>query len=64
MYCDGCIAFEVLKIGIPKSHNEFISKFLDMGHSEVFETRICQLDEEAHPENQVHVNIYIKRKEK
>ena len=43
---------------------QFISKFLDMGHSEVFETRICQLDEEAHPENQVHVNIYIKRKEK
>ena len=53
-----------MKLGfIPSKKNELISQFLDMGHSEVFETRVCQIDEEAHPEQQVHINIYIKRRE-
>ena len=50
----------------PHAHSDIyttISQFLDMGHSEVFETRVCQIDEEAHPEQQVHINIYIKRRE-
>ena len=59
------VYFKDMKLGfIPKHQNELISQFLDMGHSDVFEARVCQLDKEAHPEHQVHVNIYIKRREK
>ena len=59
------VYYKDMKLGfIPKRHNELISQFLDMGHSEVFETRVCQIDEEAHPEHQVHINIYIRRNEK
>ena len=51
------------KLGyIPGNLNESISKFIDMGHQDIFEVVICRIDEDAHPEHQVHVNIYIKRK--
>ena len=51
------------KLGyIPGNLNESISKFIDMGHQDIFEVVICRVDEKAHPEHQVHVNIYIKRK--
>ena len=59
------IYYKDMKLGfIPKRFNELISQFLDMGHNDVFEVRVCQIDEEAHPEQQVHINVYIKRKEK
>lgn len=59
------VYYKDLKLGyIPKRQNELISQFLDMGHNDVFEVRVCQIDEEAHPEQQVHINVYIKRKEK
>ena len=59
------IYYKDMKLGfIPKRHNALISQFLDMGHTDVFDVRVCQLDEETHPEYQVHVNVYIKRKEK
>ena len=52
-----------MKLGyIPKYKNELISQFLDMGHSDVFEARVCRIDREAYPEQQVYVNIYIIRK--
>lgn len=58
------VYYRDMKLGyIPKRHNEMISLFLDMGHKGVFEVRVCQIDEEAHPEHQVHINVYIKRKE-
>ena len=56
--------FRDMKLGfIPKRYNELISQFLDMGHEDVFEVRVCQIDEEAHPEHQIHINVYIKRKQ-
>lgn len=54
-----------MKLGfIPKNKNEMISQFIEMGHNDVFDVRVCQIDEEAHPEHQVYINIYIKRNEK
>ena len=57
------VYYKDMKLGfIPIYKNELISQFLDMGHSDVFETRVCRLDKDTHPEHQVHINIYIKRK--
>lgn len=59
------IYYKDMKLGfIPKRHNELVCQFLDMGHNDVFEVRVCQIDEEAHPEHQIHINVYIKRKGK
>lgn len=57
------IYFEDSKLGyIPRSQNENISIFLDMGHNDIFETRINRICGDAHTESQVHINIYIKNK--
>jgi hypothetical protein len=55
---------EEFKIGyIPRGENVELANFLDMGWNNVFECRICKINEEAHPEKQVHLTIKIKRKE-
>ena len=36
--------------------------FLEMGWKDIFECRISKINEEAHPEYQVHLTIKIKRK--
>jgi hypothetical protein len=49
------------KLGfIPRSENHEISKFLELGYTDLFEVRINRLDSEALPENQVGVIVYIK----
>ena len=59
------IYYKDMKLGyIPKRHNELLCQFIEMGHDDVFEVRVCQIDEEAHPEHQVYVNVYIKRNNK
>ena len=51
------------KLGyIPKSNNEEISTFLDMGHSDIFDVRVQSVHPENHPESQVRVAIFIKNK--
>ena len=64
--CDAvAIYYKDYKLGfIPGFKNEIFAKFLDMGHSDLFEVRVCRLCPEAHPEKQVYINIYIKRHEK
>ena len=53
---------EEFKIGyIPRNENETLAIFLEMGWSNIFECRICKINEEAHPEKQVHLTIKIKR---
>jgi hypothetical protein len=42
---------------------EALANFLEMGWTNIFECRICKIDEDAHPEKQVHLTIKIKRKE-
>ena len=64
--CDAvAIYYKDYKLGfIPGFKNEIFAMFLDMGHSDLFEVRVCRLCPEAHPEKQVYINIYIKRNEK
>lgn len=51
------------KLGfIPRGENHEISKFIELGHNDIFETRINHLDHDATPENQVGVIVYIKEK--
>ena len=53
---------EEYKIGyIPRGENETLANFLEMGWNNIFECRICKINEEAHPEQQVHLTIKIKR---
>ena len=48
---------------IPRAQYSTIALMMDMGYSDIFECRINQIDEKAHPEQQVHLNIRIKRRE-
>ena len=53
---------EEYKIGyIPRGENETLANFLEMGWNNIFECRICKINEETHPEKQVHLTIKIKR---
>ena len=56
---------EEYKIGyIPRGENEMLAIFFDMGWNNIFECRISGIKPEAHPENQVHLTIKIKRNDK
>ena len=49
------------KLGfIPRTTNHEISKFIELGHTDLFETRVNRIAPDAHPENQVGVIVYIK----
>ncbi len=53
---------EQYKIGyIPRGENEIIASFFEMGWTEIFECRISKVTPDAHPEQQVHLTIKIKR---
>ena len=55
------IYYNDMKLGfVPRGDNEDLSKFLDMGHTDLFEVRVARLCEDAHPDKQVFVNIYIR----
>ncbi len=50
------------KLGfIPRNENHQISKFLEMGYSNLFEVRINRLSPDDHPENQVGVIVFLKQ---
>lgn len=48
---------------IPRSQNNTIALLMDMGYSDIFECRINQINEKAHPEQQVNLTVKIKRNE-
>lgn len=54
---DYCIGY------VPRENNEIIASILEMGWTDMFECRINRIIKEAHPENQIHLTIKIKRKE-
>lgn len=59
---DGIDDCEEYLIGyVPRCHNSQLSGFFDMGWGDIFECRICKIDPEAHPEQQLRVTIKIKR---
>ena len=48
---------------IPRAQNSTIALMMDMGYSDIFECRINQVNEKAHPEQQVNLTVKIKRNE-
>lgn len=51
------------KLGyIPRKDNHDISKFLEMGYTDIFETRITRITPDVHPEQQVEVVVHIRKK--
>lgn len=57
------IYFGEYKLGfIPRGANHDISKFLELGHADIFEARINRLSPVELPENQVGMIVYIKAK--
>ena len=46
---------------IPRDENRELAAFLEMGWSEIFECRINRIIPDAHPEQQFHLTIKIKR---
>ena len=47
---------------IPRGENSVLAAFMDMGWNNMFECRICRINEHAHPEQQVLLAISIKKK--
>jgi len=47
---------------VPRSENQQLAQFIDLGWGEMFEARIQSIDPTAHPEHQVGIIIYIMRK--
>jgi len=49
------------KLGyIPRGKNKFIGKFLNFGHTELFDVKINRISPEEHPERQVSVVVKIR----
>ena len=56
------IYYDSHKLGyIPSDSNKTISILMDMGYSNIFDTRISSIDKDSHPERQIHISIFIKR---
>ena len=47
---------------IPRDENNTIADILEMGWTDIFESRISKITPDAHPEHQVHLTIKIKRR--
>lgn len=55
------IYYEKYKIGyIPRAENHQLSKFLEMGYTDIFEVRINRISPDVLPEEQVGIIIFIK----
>jgi HIRAN domain-containing protein len=49
---------------VPREENEELSKFLQLGHTELFSAKISRINPEAHPEKQICVTLKINKKER
>ncbi|MDR2509255.1 MAG: HIRAN domain-containing protein [Spirochaetaceae bacterium] len=59
--CAVAIYYKNYKLGyIPHGKNKYISKFLNFGHSGLFEVKINRISPEEHPEQQISVVVKIK----
>lgn len=47
---------------IPRGENEQISKFLQLGHTDLFSVKINRVNAEAHSEKQISVTVRINKK--
>jgi len=58
------IYFNETKLGyIPKKKNEEISKFLNLGYSQLFEAHINRITADTHPEEQIGVVVRIVKRD-
>jgi len=54
------IYYQEHKLGfVPSAENEALSKFLNLGYTDLFEVKINQISPDAHPEKQVRVVVRI-----
>lgn len=49
---------------IPRGENEEISKFLQLGYSDLFSIKISRINTEAHIEKQITVTVRIKKEQR
>lgn len=57
------IYYGEFKLGyVPAEANEMLSKFLDLGHGELFEARVNRLSPDSHPAKQVGVTVFMKNR--
>lgn len=57
------ILFRETMLGyIPRGENEEISKFLQLGHSDLFSVKISRINPETHTEKQISVTIKINKR--
>lgn len=62
--CVSDMSDEEFLIGyIPRNENEMIAGLLEMGWGNIFKCTICQINPEAHYEDQIHLKISIVRNE-
>ena len=62
--CAVAIYYDDKKLGyVPKDDNLLLFKFLELGHTDLFEVRITRLSPEKHPEGQVGVVVRINEKQ-
>ena len=47
---------------LPRTDNKEIALLLDMGWGEIFDCKISKMNSSAHPEEQVQLSVYIKKK--
>jgi hypothetical protein len=45
---------------IPQGKNKYISKFLNFGHTDIFDVKINRVSSAEHPEQQISVGVRIK----
>jgi hypothetical protein len=45
----------------PRTENKLLRKFLNLGHTDLFEATINQITPFTYPEQQVHVTVWIKK---
>jgi hypothetical protein len=61
--CAVAVYFVDKKLGfIPRENNELIFKFLELGHTQLFDARINRVSPESHPEKQIGVIVRINEK--
>lgn len=57
------VYFNETKLGyIPKEKNKEISKFLNLGYSQIFEAHINRITADSHPEGQIGVVVRIAKR--
>lgn len=55
------IYYENYKLGfIPRTENQMICQFVDLGYADIFDVRIQRISPDAHPEKQISVVVFLK----